>query len=150
MQQTSELEQITIKLQHNGEGTVGFQHRIRVRDDAGERIADGDSVQARITLAAFREQTFEVNGKNITGAEFQTLCGLIADEMEKQAEARDRANREAEERARGRKAAIEAEQQRLAEEQAQLAAEAQQVEADAAAEAERIAAQHRGRAERGG
>lgn len=149
MRETRELEQIVIKLQDNGEGTVGFQHRIRVRAEDGRRIADGDAVAARIRLADFREQTFTVNGKAITGAEFQTLCGLIADEMEKQAEARERANAEAERRERERKAEIEAEQQRLAAEQAALAEAAKQAIAEAEAARKAVDEKHAGKAERG-
>lgn len=150
MRQVRELEQIVIKLQDNGEGTVGFQYRVRIRADDGSRIADGDAVAARIRLADFREQAFVVNGKEITGAEFQTLCGLIADEMERQADERERANKLAERRAAEQKAALEAERLRLAAEQAALAEAAKKAEADAEAERRRVAERHAGKAERGG
>ncbi len=142
MRQTRELEQITIKIQDNGEGTVGFQHRIRVRGDAGERIADGDSVQARIRLADFREQSFEVNGKSITGAEFQTLCGLIGDEMERQAAERER---EAARLAREK----EIEEKRIAEARAAIEAREKALAKAAEAEARKADRKHRGKAERG-
>lgn len=160
MRETRELEQIVIRLQDNGEGTVGFQHRIRIRRDDGSRVADGDAVAARIRLADFREQAFEVNGKSITGAEFQVLCGLIADEMERQAESRERATKRAEREDAERKAALEAEQQRvaaehaaaqqrMADEQAALADATKQAEAAAEAEREAVKRQHAGKAERG-
>lgn len=149
MRQVRELEQIVIRLQDNGEGTVGFQHRVRIRADDGSRIADGEAVAARIRLADFREQAFVVNGKSITGAEFQTLCGLIADEMERQAEEHEKAKKRAERRAAEQKAALDAEQQRLAAEQSALEEQHKIALQNAEAEREAVIQSFAGKAERG-